>query len=71
MENIVKGFINWQGVLNNAQRLRGEKIFLDLFDYPHRYLHLFDVVCETMIQACRKIHEQQSKSGFIPGFFVR
>jgi hypothetical protein len=70
LEGTAKGFINWQGVLNNAQRLRGENIFLDLFDNPKRIHRLFDCVCTTMIDACKKLHAIQKQSGFEPGFFT-
>jgi len=38
----VEGYINWQGVLNNAWRLRGEALFYDLFDLPDNCRRLFD-----------------------------
>ena len=62
-EGLIEGYINWQGVLNNAWRLRGEAIFYDLFDAPDRCRRLFDCVCTTMIDAARRLHERQQKSG--------
>jgi uroporphyrinogen-III decarboxylase len=59
----VEGYINWQGVLNNAWRLRGETLFTDLFDAPERCRHLFDCVCVAMIEAARRLHERQRRSG--------
>ncbi|MCP3997456.1 MAG: hypothetical protein GY722_20715, partial [bacterium] len=35
-EGRVDGYVNWQGVLNNAQRLRGQQLFLDMVDRPDR-----------------------------------
>ena len=66
----IEGFINWQGVLNNAQRLRGEQLFYDLFDNPSRVEHLFDCVCTTMIDAARRLHERQKASGVTVDFFT-
>jgi hypothetical protein len=62
-EGRIEGFINWQGVLNNAHRLRGEELFMDLLAEPERCRHLFACVCETMIEAIRRLHERQRASG--------
>jgi hypothetical protein len=62
-EGRIEGFINWQGVLNNAHRLRGETLFMDLLTEPERCRHLFTCVCETMIEAIRRLHERQRASG--------
>jgi len=62
-EGQILGFVNWQGILNNAQRLRGEKIFLDMFDSPERSRHLFDCIYSTMSEGIRRLHERQKASG--------
>lgn len=54
-EGKVAGFMNWQGVLNNAQRLRGQEIFTDLVMFPERVRHLLDCVCTTMIEAAKRL----------------
>ncbi len=69
-EGGIEGTINWQGVLNNAHRLRGEAIFTDLIDCPNDCRRLFDCVCETMIDACERLHERQHHSGVNPDFFT-
>ena len=69
-EGRAEGFINWQGVLNNAQRLRGEALFEDLMLEPERCLRLFDCVCTTMIDAARRLHVRQRESGVEIGFFT-
>jgi hypothetical protein len=66
----VEGYINWQGVLNNAWRLRGEALFTDLFDAPERCHRLFDCICTTMIDAARRLHERQRISGVEVGFIT-
>jgi hypothetical protein len=69
-EGRIEGFINWQGVLNNAYRLRGEKLFYDMIDSPQRCLHLFDCICTTMIEAGKRLQERQLESGVELGFFT-
>lgn len=66
----VEGFINWQGVLNNAYRLRGEELFIDMMTNPQRCRHLFDCVCTTMIEAAKRLHKKQLQSGVQVGFFT-
>lgn len=61
VEGKVAGFMNWQGVLNNAQRLRGQDLFMDLFMAPERTKHLFDCVCTTMMDAAKRLQEVQKK----------
>ena len=69
-EGQVEGFMNWQGVLNNAYRLCGEKLFYDMVDSPQRCLHLFDCICTTMIEAGKRLHERQLESGVEVSFFT-
>jgi hypothetical protein len=69
-EGRIKGFINWQGVLNNAYRLRGEKLFCDMHDSPDRCRHLFNCVCSTMIEAAKRLFERQLISGVKIDFFT-
>jgi hypothetical protein len=69
-EGRIEGYINWQGVLNNAHRLRGERLFFDLVDAPGRCRHLFACVAETMIDAARRVHRRQGASGAEVSFFT-
>lgn len=69
-EERIEGFINWQGVLNNAHRLRGEQIFYDILNAPERCRRLFDCVCTTMIEATRRLRERQRASGVDLTFFT-
>ena len=62
-EGMVAGFVNWQGVLNNAHRLRGEQLFLDMMDEPDKARHLFACVARTMEDGIRRLHERQRASG--------
>ena len=60
----VAGYVNWQGVFNNAYRLRGQDLFLDVVDDPGRARHLFQCVAQTMIQAARRVYDFQADTGF-------
>ncbi|MHB0946157.1 MAG: uroporphyrinogen decarboxylase family protein [Sedimentisphaerales bacterium] len=60
----VEGYINWQGVLNNAYRLRGEAIFSDMLLEPNRAKRIFDCVADTMEQAIGRLYDRQRRSGF-------
>jgi hypothetical protein len=62
-EGEIHGYLNWQGILNNAQRLRGENIFFDIIDAPERCRHLFDCIYSTMSEGIRWLHDRQKKSG--------
>jgi len=59
-----EGYLNWQGVLNNAQRIRGPEILTDLMVDPGLARHLFEVVTETMIAGMQLVYERQRRSGF-------
>ena len=69
-EGRVEGYINWQGVLNNAQRLRGETLFMDMMMDPDRAMHLFECVCTTMIDGARRLHDRQRATGVDVRFFT-
>jgi hypothetical protein len=69
-EGRISGFMNWQGVLNNAQRLRGQDIFMDMFLAPERTRHLLECVCKTMMDAAKKLHRKQLKYEDTPLFFT-
>ena len=58
------GYLNWQGVLNNAFELRGQDIFLDMHDRPEMADHLFTTICEVMIRLAQMVQLRQRESGF-------
>ena len=59
----IEGYVNWQGVLNNAFRLRGEELFVDMLLEPERASRLFDCVATTIIEAARRVYGRQQRSG--------
>jgi len=61
----LEGYVNWQGVLNSAFRIRGPDIFLDVLANPGLADHLFGVVARTMIAGMRYVYERQRKTGVI------
>jgi Uroporphyrinogen decarboxylase (URO-D) len=69
-EGNVIGFVNWQGVLNNAQRLRGQQLFLDMLVDTEMTLNLLECVTTTMIDAARMLQKRQKATGFHYSFFT-
>lgn len=59
----IRGFLNWQGVLNTTFRLRGEDTFIDFLDSPERARHVFDCVAETMLREQRALYARQRQAG--------
>lgn len=66
----VEGYINWQGVLNNAYRLRGQGIYTDMMINPERAARLFRCVATTMIEGAKRLHKRQKESGVEINFFT-
>lgn len=60
----IAGYLNWQGVLNNAFHLRGQDVFLDLHDRPAFVHDFFSLITEVMIRLARMVQERQRRSGF-------
>ncbi|MFO7974283.1 MAG: hypothetical protein R6V12_06590 [Candidatus Hydrogenedentota bacterium] len=59
----IEGYLNWQGVLNNAYRIRGPEIFTDLLTDSGLAHHLFETITETMIAGMRRVYERQRATG--------
>lgn len=59
----IRGFLNWQGVLNSAFRLRGNQIFMDMIDEPEHARRIFQCVTDTMIDGYQRVHARQRKAG--------
>lgn len=69
-EGKVHGFMNWQGILNNAQRLRGQDLFMDMLMNPEGTKRLMSAVCDTMIEAAKLVQAKQKVSGVNYTFFT-
>ena len=59
----VEGFMNWQGVLNNAYRLRGQQMFSDIMEEPERARRVLECVTHTMIEGMQRLYERQRETG--------
>jgi hypothetical protein len=60
----IHGYLNWQGVLNNAFQIRGQDIFLDMHKRPSFVHGFFSIISEVMIRLAKMVQERQRKSGF-------
>jgi len=60
----IHGYLNWQGVLNNAFQIRGQDIFLDIYDKPEFVHSFFSTITDVMIRLAKMVQERQRKSGF-------
>jgi len=65
----IHGYLNWQGVLNNAFHLRGEKIFTDFYDKSDLVHHFLSVITGLMIRLAQKVQRKQRESGFYINHF--
>jgi len=65
----IHGYLNWQGVLNNAFILRGEDIFTDFYDRPAFAHYFFTLLSEVMIRLALKVQKKQRESGFYINHF--
>jgi hypothetical protein len=60
----ISGYISYQGVLNNAFRLRGQEIFIDMMEEPEFAHDLFEHITETMLNTAKRVQKRQRDSGF-------
>jgi len=60
----VHGYLNWQGVLNNSFNIRGQDIFLDMYEKPQFARQFFSLITEVMIQFAKIVQSKQRSSGF-------
>ena len=60
----IHGYLNWQGVLNNAFHLRKQEVFVDLVDRPNFSHQMFALITDVMIRLAKMVQERQRKSGF-------
>ncbi len=60
----IHGYLNWQGILNNAFHLRGQDLFLDMVERPEWVHTFFSRICEVMIRFAAMVEQRQRNSGF-------
>jgi hypothetical protein len=66
----VPGYLNYQGVLNIALKVRGNGIFLDMLDDPEWAKRFFRHIGESMARTASLVQERQQRSGFPSGVFT-
>lgn len=67
---VVKGFIVGQGVLNNAFRLRGKDLFVDMIKDPGAVNHFLQCITMTILEVAARVHTFQRSTGFDVQFFT-
>lgn len=60
----IHGYLNYQGILNIALKVRGNEIFMDLYDDPEFCHHFFGHIADTIKNLSKIVQEKQRKSGF-------
>jgi uroporphyrinogen-III decarboxylase len=60
----IHGYVNWQGVLNNAFNIRGQEIFTDIYERPQFVHDFFDLITDVMIAFATRVQKRQRESGF-------
>ncbi|MBD3306988.1 hypothetical protein GF339_11255 [candidate division KSB3 bacterium] len=66
----IHGYLSWQGVLNNAFHIRGQEIFLDMYDKPDFVHQFFSLLTEVLIQLAQCVQARQRESGFFVNHFT-
>ena len=60
----IHGYLNWQGVLNNAFNIFGQTIFVAMADQPELVHKFFDLIADVMIALAHQVQARQRASGF-------
>jgi len=60
----IHGYLNYQGILNIALKLRGNDLFIDLFDDPEFAKALFGHIAGTIGSLSKTVQARQRESGF-------
>jgi len=58
----IEGDIDWSGVLNHALDIRGQQIFMDMYDDSKIAHHLFDVIYESILEFAQYIKKRTGSS---------
>ena len=66
----IDGYLNCQGLLNNAFKIRGVDIFTDMLEDPGLCKHLFGHICDTMLQLLDIIRKRQYNYDLVDSSFV-
>ena len=65
----VHGYLNWQGVLNNAVQIRGQDVFMDFYQRPEFLKYFFELIYRVMLGLIKMVQKRQRASGFAINHF--
>jgi hypothetical protein len=60
----IHGYLNYQGMLNIAVKLRGSELFIDLLEEPEVVKTFFRHIAGTIEAVSKRVQERQRASGF-------
>jgi hypothetical protein len=60
----IHGYLNYQGVINIAAKLRGSELFMDMIDEPETVKNFFTHIAETIGRVSKRVQRRQRESGF-------
>ncbi len=60
----IHGYLNYQGILNIALKVRGNDLFMDFFDDPQFVHGLFGHIARTIGDLSKEVQRRQRASGF-------
>ena len=67
---LVPGYLNYQGVLNIALKVRGNEIFMDMYDDPEWAKRFLRHIGESMALTAELVQSRQEDSGFRSAVFT-
>jgi hypothetical protein len=60
----IHGYLNWQGVLNNAFNVCGQDLFVAMIETPELARRFLARLAQVMMALARRVQERQRQSGF-------
>lgn len=61
---MIHGYLNYQGIINIAAKLRGSDLFMDMIDEPEAVKKFFAHIAETIGRVSQRVQHRQRESGF-------
>lgn len=60
--HVIHGYLNWQGVLNNAFNIYGQDVCMAMVDSPEELHRFLSLICEVMIRLVQMVQGRQRAS---------
>ncbi len=60
----IHGYLNYQGILNIAVKLRGSELFIDMLEEPETIKNFFSHISRTIEMVSKNVQKKQRASGF-------